>query len=141
LFFNNLVIRHIESSVSQLSLFSLFSTISSLWTQFWVSVDTTWTPRWTPKPSPQRQDQVYQKRPFWCPRFPVIEQKFRSLFDSQMQQAIWRATMVNPQMGSRHESNLAAGSVNMDWTPYALQFPNCRDSPPEPFHRQIDIPR
>ena len=40
LFFNNLVIRHIESSVSQLSLFSLFSTISSLWTQFWVSVDT-----------------------------------------------------------------------------------------------------
>jgi hypothetical protein len=34
LFFNNLVIRHIESSVSQLSLFSLFSTISSLWTQF-----------------------------------------------------------------------------------------------------------
>jgi len=40
LFFNNLVIRHIESSVSQLSLFSLFSTISLLWTQFWASVDT-----------------------------------------------------------------------------------------------------
>ena len=55
LFFNNLVIRHIESSVSQLSLLSLFSTISPLWTQFWVSVDTMWTPRWTPKPSPQRQ--------------------------------------------------------------------------------------
>jgi hypothetical protein len=49
LFFNNLVIRHIESSVSQLSLFSLFSIISLLWTQFWASVDTTWTPRWTPK--------------------------------------------------------------------------------------------
>jgi hypothetical protein len=49
LFFNNLVIRHIESSVSQLSLFSLFSTISPLWTQFWVSVDTMWTPRWTTK--------------------------------------------------------------------------------------------
>src|ERR1700738_3331102 len=48
LFFNNLVIRHIESSVSQLSLFSLGSTISLLWTQFWASVDTTWTPRWTP---------------------------------------------------------------------------------------------
>jgi hypothetical protein len=48
LFFNNLVIRHIESSASQLSLFSLFSTISLLWTQFWASVDTTWTPRWTP---------------------------------------------------------------------------------------------
>ena len=32
--FNNLDECHIESSVSQLSLFSLFSTISSLWTQF-----------------------------------------------------------------------------------------------------------
>ena len=40
LFFNNLDICHIESSVSQLSLFSLFSTISPLWTQFWASVDT-----------------------------------------------------------------------------------------------------
>jgi hypothetical protein len=37
LFFNNLVIRHIESSISQLS---LSSTISPLWTQFRVSVDT-----------------------------------------------------------------------------------------------------
>jgi hypothetical protein len=44
LFFNNLDICHIESSVSQFSLFSLFSTISRLWTQFWASVDTTWTP-------------------------------------------------------------------------------------------------
>jgi S-formylglutathione hydrolase FrmB len=60
LFFNNLVVRHIESSVSQLSLFSHFSTISLLWTQFWVSVDTTWTPRWTPKSPLQRQDKVYQ---------------------------------------------------------------------------------
>ena len=40
LFFNNLDICHIESSVSQLSLFSLFSTISLLWTQFRASVDT-----------------------------------------------------------------------------------------------------
>jgi hypothetical protein len=40
LFFNNLVKRHIESSASQLSLFSLSSTISLLWTQFWASVDT-----------------------------------------------------------------------------------------------------
>ena len=79
LFFNNLDICHIESSVSQLSLFSLFSTISPLWTQFWDSVDTTWTPRWTPKPSPQRQDQFYQKRPFWCPRFLVIKLRFCSL--------------------------------------------------------------
>src|SRR5579863_7304442 len=49
LFFNYLVIRHIESSASQLSLFSTISIISLLWTQFWASVDTTWTPRWTPK--------------------------------------------------------------------------------------------
>ena len=40
LFFNNLVICHIESSGSQLSLFSLVSTISLLWTQFWALVDT-----------------------------------------------------------------------------------------------------
>jgi hypothetical protein len=34
LFFNNLDICHIESSVSQISLISLFSTLSLLWTQF-----------------------------------------------------------------------------------------------------------
>ncbi len=56
LFFNNLVICHIESSDSQLSLFSLFSTISLLWTQFRASVDTTWTPN----PPPQRRVLVYQ---------------------------------------------------------------------------------
>jgi hypothetical protein len=55
LFFNNLGLCHIESSGSQLSLFSLFSTFSLLWTQLWASVDTTWTPRWTPK-SDQRND-------------------------------------------------------------------------------------
>ena len=49
LFFNNLGLCHIESSVSQLSLFSLYSTFSPLWTQFWALVDTTWTPKWTPK--------------------------------------------------------------------------------------------
>src|ERR1700721_4156622 len=75
LFFNNLVIRHIEPSVSQLSPFSLFSTISPLWTQFWVSVDTTWTPRWTPKPSPQRQDKVYQKRPHFGVQVPRSQTK------------------------------------------------------------------
>jgi len=81
-------ICHIESSDSQLSLFSLVSTLSLLWTQFWASIDT----KQTPKPAPQRQNQVYQKRPFWCPRFPVIEQKFCSSFDSSMQQASWSAT-------------------------------------------------
>jgi hypothetical protein len=40
LFFNNLGLYHIESSVSQLSPFSLHSTFSSLWTQFWAFVDT-----------------------------------------------------------------------------------------------------
>ena len=84
LFFNNLVIRHIESSVSQLSLFSLFSTSSTLWTQFWDSVDTTWTPRWTPKPSPQRQDKVYQmKDENWCPLPPLAEQMLCSFGGSR----------------------------------------------------------
>ena len=62
LFFNNLVIRHIESSASQLSLFSLFSTGSLLWTQFWGSVDTTWTPKWTPKSANQQRNLVYQMK-------------------------------------------------------------------------------
>ncbi len=38
--FRHLDICHIESSGSQLSLYSLCSTISLLWTQFMVSVDT-----------------------------------------------------------------------------------------------------
>ena len=83
LFFNNLVIRHIESSVSQLSLFSLFSTISLLWTQFWASVDTTWTPRWTPK-SGQRNNRIKSirmKRNLVSTPL-VAEQKFRCPFDS-----------------------------------------------------------
>ncbi len=40
LFFNNLVICHIDSSVSRLSLFSLVSTFSLSWTQFLVFADT-----------------------------------------------------------------------------------------------------
>jgi hypothetical protein len=35
-------------------------------------VDTTWTPRWTPKPRTQRQDKVYQNRP----RFGVHVSRF-----------------------------------------------------------------
>jgi hypothetical protein len=38
--FNTMDVCHIESSVSQLSLFSLVSTISLLWTQFRVFLDT-----------------------------------------------------------------------------------------------------
>jgi hypothetical protein len=60
--FNNLVICHIESSVSQLSLFSLVSTISLLWTEFRVFLDTKWTPNWTPKSPLQRRKQVYQTK-------------------------------------------------------------------------------
>src|SRR5580693_5393170 len=40
LLFNNLDICHIESSVLQNSQFSLFSTLSLLWTQFRASIDT-----------------------------------------------------------------------------------------------------
>src|ERR1700723_3347053 len=62
LFFNNLVIRHIESSGSQLSLLSLFSTISPLWTQFWVSVDTMWTPGDPMGSNRRASSQVYRFR-------------------------------------------------------------------------------
>jgi hypothetical protein len=48
--FNNLDVYHIESSGSQLSLFSLSSTFSLLWAQFWVSGDTKIS-------EPQQQDQ------------------------------------------------------------------------------------
>ncbi len=72
LFFNNLVIRHIESSGSQLSLFSLFSTISLLWTQFWAFVDTTWTPRWTPNQvNATTESSLPDTFYFWCPPSPL----------------------------------------------------------------------
>ena len=60
--FRHLDICHIESSDSQLSLFSLVSTISPLWTQFWASIDTKQTPRRHQNRHPQRQDKVYQMR-------------------------------------------------------------------------------
>ena len=62
LFFNNLVICHIESSASQLSLFSLFSTLSLVCTQFRGFLDTKWTPSWTPNQPTQQRDLVYQMR-------------------------------------------------------------------------------
>jgi hypothetical protein len=67
LFFNNLSLCHIESESSQLSLFSLCSTYSLLWTQFRAFLDTKWTPNRTPKEPTQRQDQVYQTTAVWCP--------------------------------------------------------------------------
>ena len=75
LFFNNLVIRHIESSGSQLSLFSLFSIISLLWTQFRASVDTTWTPRWTPNEPTQQRNLVYQMKQSF-----VVSRKVKHLY-------------------------------------------------------------
>jgi hypothetical protein len=63
--FNNLDVCHIESSVPLLSLFSLVSTTSLVWTQFRAFLDTKWTPNWTPNRPTQRQDKVYQnERPF-----------------------------------------------------------------------------
>jgi hypothetical protein len=79
LFFNNLVICHIESGVSEFSLFSPHSTFSPLWTQFRASVDTTWTPRWTPQSPPQRQDKVYQINRSFGVRLPSHRHKKRSL--------------------------------------------------------------
>jgi hypothetical protein len=49
-----LVICHIESSVSQISQFSLVSTVSLLWPQFRPGLDTNWTPNWTPNAPQQR---------------------------------------------------------------------------------------
>ena len=62
LFFNNLVIRHIESSVSQLSLFSPFSIISLLWTQFLALVDTKTAAATTRSSLPE-------EIAIWCPPF------------------------------------------------------------------------
>jgi len=62
LFFNNLVIRHIESSVSRLSLFSLFSTASLVWTEFQTSLDTKGTPNRTPNQPTQQRNLVYQMK-------------------------------------------------------------------------------
>jgi hypothetical protein len=76
LFFNNLVIRHIESSASQLSPFSLFSTISLPWTQFWASVDTTWTPKWTPKSANQQRNLVYQMKQSFSVHLPGHSRNF-----------------------------------------------------------------
>jgi hypothetical protein len=67
-----LVICHIESSVSQLSLFSLFSIISPLWIQFWASVGTK-NYLSNDKIKSTRRDRV------WCPPFLVTEEKFRFL--------------------------------------------------------------
>ena len=79
LFFNNLGLCHIESSGSQLSLFSLSSTISLLWTQFRASVDTTWTPRWTPKSAnPTTKFSVSDEPAIWCP--PPRSQRLRSRY-------------------------------------------------------------
>ncbi len=78
LFFNNLVICHIESESSQFSLLSLCSTISLLWTQIRAFLDTMWTPNWTPKVPVQRQRQVYQ-----------IGKEFRRLISAQRQTFIF----------------------------------------------------
>jgi len=92
LFFNNLGLCHIESSGSQLSLFSLFSTISLLWTQFPPVLDTKWTPNWTPNQPNQRRNLVYQMSrrfgvhpprgtdaPNNCSAHPEIDGKCRSI--------------------------------------------------------------
>src|SRR5580692_10809603 len=72
--FNNLATCHIESNVSQLSLFSLHSTFSSLWTQFRAFLDTKWTPNWTPNPPLRRRKQVYQKEAILVSTVPVTGQ-------------------------------------------------------------------
>jgi len=62
-------ICHIESSGSQLS---LFSTVSLLWTHFRALVDTTWTPK---QPSPTT-NLVYQMSRGLVSTAPVTDTKF-----------------------------------------------------------------
>jgi len=75
LFFNNLVIRHIESSVSRLSLFSLFSTASLVWTEFQTSLDTKGTPNRTPNQPTQQRNLVYQMKHGF-----VVSRKVKNLY-------------------------------------------------------------
>jgi hypothetical protein len=82
LFFNNLVICHIESSVSQLSLFSLSSTLSLLWTQFLglgghhvdTKVDTKTATATTRSSLPE-------ENAIWCPRSCSPTRKIHQPFD------------------------------------------------------------
>jgi hypothetical protein len=104
LFFNNLGLCHIESSGSQLSLCSLFSTFSLLWTQFRASVDTTWTPRWTPKSAnPTTKFSVSDEPAIWCP--PPRSQRLH-LFESHI--ARWSPTWWRLKV--RHRTTKSTGS-------------------------------
>jgi hypothetical protein len=82
LFFNNLDICHIESSGSQLSLFSLFSTISPLWTQFRVSVDTTVDTKVDTKTITATTRLSLPEENVLVSTFPGHRTKVSSLFDS-----------------------------------------------------------
>jgi hypothetical protein len=55
---------HIESSVSQKSLFSLDSTFSLPWTRFWASIDTKSTPK---PPTATTKLSLPDEVTFWCP--------------------------------------------------------------------------
>jgi hypothetical protein len=68
--FNNLDVCHIESSGSQLSLSSLFSTLSLVWTEFQAFLDTKWTPNWTPNQPTQQRNLVNQKSRSFGVRLP-----------------------------------------------------------------------
>ena len=114
LFFNNLVICHIESESSQFSLLSLCSTISLLWTQIRAFLDTMWTPNWTPKVPVQRQRQVYQ-----------MGKEFRRLISAQGQtfifgcwsQIVWTRFLGSQMRLARGTKPGSSGDSVLDFHP------------------------
>jgi hypothetical protein len=81
--FRHLDLCHIESGVSQKSLFSLDSTFSPLWTRFWGFCRHQTDTKKTPKPPRQRQDKVYQMNGSFGVRLPSHRHKKWSLLADQ----------------------------------------------------------
>ncbi len=129
-FSDNLDICHIESSVSQLSLFSLFSTISLLWTQFWASMDTKQTPRRHQNRHLQRQNQVYQIKPNLVSSLPSHRAKVSfpvRLFDAAG--APWRAT-PQVQAQPRYQEERTLGREERTAAPSSSSFRHSHRSSP-----------
>ena len=85
--FRHLVVCHIESGVSQKSLISLDSTFSLLWTGFLGFYRHQTDTKKTPKPAPQRQDQVYQMKVVFGVLSTLTEEKSSSSRSSLLRRA------------------------------------------------------
>jgi hypothetical protein len=105
LFFNNLVICHIESSGSKSSLFSLSSTISLLWPRFGGHHMDTKTTTVTTRSS------LPEEIAFWCLRFPVTEQKDSLPIRSFNAAGRWCWCNLGPALTSRDLMDLGMGAA------------------------------